>query len=134
MATEIFEFFLQEKLEKLLDFQTIGIKTFHSLETSKFPRIRGAFNGSKNRLYLISSFSSILALQTILFRRNGYTFTGKTRENFHLQYILPSIFTRYKHLFSIPFSRTLAYFSVMLQIIIIFNFFFMDFILSSLTK
>lgn len=134
MATEIFEFFLQEKLEKLLDFQTIGIKTFHSLETSKFPRIRGAFNGSKNRLYLISSFSSILALQTILFRRNGYTFTGKTRENFHLQYILPSIFTRYKHLFSIPFSRILAYFSVMLQIIIIFNFFFMDFILSSLTK
>lgn len=134
MATEIFEFFLQEKLEKLLDFQTIGIKTFHSLETSKFPRIRGAFNGSKNRLYLISSFSSILALQTILFRRNGYTFTGKTRENFHLQYILPSIFTRYKHLFSILFSRTLAYFSVMLQIIIIFNFFFMDFILSSLTK
>lgn len=134
MATEIFEFFLQEKLEKLLDFQTIGIKTFHSLETSKFPRIRGAFNGSKNRLYLISSFSSILALQTILFRRNGYTFTGKTRENFHLQCILPSIFTRYKHLFSIPFSRTLAYFSVMLQIIIIFNFFFMDFILSSLTK
>lgn len=134
MATEIFEFFLQEKLEKLLDFQTIGIKTFHSLETFKFPRIRGAFNGSKNRLYLISSFSSILALQTILFRRNGYTFTGKTRENFHLQYILPSIFTRYKHLFSIPFSRILAYFSVMLQIIIIFNFFFMDFILSSLTK
>lgn len=134
MATEIFEFFLQEKLEKLLDFQTIGIKTFHSLETSKFPRIRRAFNGSKNRLYLISSFSSILALQTILFRRNGYTFTGKTRENFHLQYILPSIFTRYKHLFSIPFSRILAYFSVMLQIIIIFNFFFMDFILSSLTK
>lgn len=134
MATEIFEFFLQEKLEKLLDFQTIGIKTFHSLETSKFPRIRGAFNGSKNRLYLISSFSSILALQTILFRRNGYTFTGKTRENFHLQYILPSIFTRYKHLFSIPFSRILAYFSVMLQIIIIFNFFFMNFILSSLTK
>lgn len=134
MATEIFEFFLQEKLEKLLDFQTIGIKTFHSLETSKFPRIRGAFNGSKNRLYLISSFSSILPLQTILFRRNGYTFTGKTRENFHLQYILPSIFTRYKHLFSIPFSRILAYFSVMLQIIIIFNFFFMDFILSSLTK
>lgn len=134
MTTEIFEFFLQEKLEKLLDFQTIGIKTFHSLETSKFPRIRGAFNGSKNRLYLISSFSSILALQTILFRRNGYTFTGKTRENFHLQYILPSIFTRYKHLFSIPFSRILAYFSVMLQIIIIFNFFFMDFILSSLTK
>lgn len=123
MATEIFEFFLQEKLEKLLDFQTIGIKTFHSLETSKFPRIRGAFNGSKNRLYLISSFSSILALQTILFRRNGYTFTGKTRENFHLQYILPSIFTRYKHLFSIPFSRTLAYFSVILQIIIIFTFF-----------
>lgn len=134
MATEIFEFFLQEKLEKLLDFQTIGIKTFHSLETSKFPRIRRAFNGSKNRLYLISSFSSILALQTILFRRNGYTFTGKTRENFHLQYILPSIFTRYKHLFSIPFSRILAYFSVMLQIIIVFNFFFMDFILSSLTK
>lgn len=134
MATEIFEFFLQEKLKKLLDFQTIGIKTFHSLETSKFPRIRGAFNGSKNRLYLISSFSTILALQTILFRRNGYTFTGKTRENFHLQYILPSIFTRYKHLFSIPFSRILAYFSVMLQIIIIFNFFFMDFILSSLTK
>lgn len=110
MATEIFEFFLQEKLEKLLDFQTIGIKTFHSLETSKFPRIRGAFNGSKNRLYLISSFSSILALQTILFRRNGYTFTGKTRENFHLQYILPSIFTRYKHLFSILFSRTCLFF------------------------